>query len=170
MDQEEKRKIEAETLKSFIGFFFESHIYTFNGKIYKPKEGGPIGPRATCALARCVMNYFDGKLSHVLELNCVKVELMRRYVDDVRILMRKLRRGCRWQDGRIIWSKADEARDNLEGVTEVQVTHQVPKNIMNEVVPGLTFTTEKEEDFDSKWCLCTLGQFDPKKQRSLLKQ
>ena len=64
-----KKEIEAECLKIFIAVFFRTHMYTFGGKMYRQLKGGPIGPRCTCALARCVMNVFDRKLEWVCEQN-----------------------------------------------------------------------------------------------------
>ena len=38
---------------------FSHHYYTFGGKIYHQEEGGPIGLRGTCAIARLAMQIFE---------------------------------------------------------------------------------------------------------------
>ena len=52
-----------------------SHPYEFNGKMFLQQAGGPIGLRATCAVARTVMNYWDGKWKAVMEENKVTRDL-----------------------------------------------------------------------------------------------
>ena len=41
----------AEVLRLAVELMFSTHLYTFGGRCYKQKEGGPIGLRSTCALA-----------------------------------------------------------------------------------------------------------------------
>ena len=38
-----------------------SHLYEFNGKIFLQQVGGHLGHHATCAVARVLMNFLDGK-------------------------------------------------------------------------------------------------------------
>ena len=51
----EKRLIIATVMKIAVLVLFKSHVYTFGGKFYLQKHGGPIGLRSTCAIARIVM-------------------------------------------------------------------------------------------------------------------
>ena len=77
---------------------FSNHLYTFNGKVYRQKKVGAIGLRATCAIARTVMNIWDRIwMERVAELN-LKMELYLRYMDDGRLFMYPIRPGWRWVD------------------------------------------------------------------------
>ena len=118
----QKRQIVTEVLVLAVGAFFTTHIYTFGGNVYRQAKGGPIGPRATCALARCLMNIYDVEFSKILKTNCLLIEFIKRYVDDIRVFMRLIHLGCRWSDGQIKWSKEWEENDNKDGVTNVVVT------------------------------------------------
>ena len=43
-----------------VEILFTNHIYIFGGKWFRQAKGGPIGLRGTCAVARVVMNVWDG--------------------------------------------------------------------------------------------------------------
>ena len=53
----EKLLVVAEVIKICTEEMFKNHLYTFGGKIFKQKKGGPIGLRGTCAIARLTMSY-----------------------------------------------------------------------------------------------------------------
>ena len=52
-----------------------SRLYMFNSKNYIQQAGGPIGLRATCAVARVVMNYWDKKWKEMIVNNNIKRDL-----------------------------------------------------------------------------------------------
>ena len=91
-----------------IELLFSTHLYTFGGKIFKQKEGGPIGLRATCAVARLIMNMWGKKwLSLMKELN-LDIEEYVRYMDDGWVFIHSIREvgdgrkvsWCGWKSGR----------------------------------------------------------------------
>ena len=41
---------------------FRSHVYTFAGRFFLQKKGGPIGLRSTCAIAHLLMLWLDLKI------------------------------------------------------------------------------------------------------------
>ena len=45
---------------------FNHHYYQFGGTTFRQSEGGPIGLRGTCAVARLVMPLFDIKWKEAL--------------------------------------------------------------------------------------------------------
>ena len=57
----EKKRVMAEVLRLGVELMFSTHIYTFGGRHYKPRERGPIGLMSTCALSRVVMGRWDMK-------------------------------------------------------------------------------------------------------------
>ena len=87
LTKEEKRGILAEVMKIVSELMFETHLYTFNGKVYKQKKGGPIGLRGTCALARLVMCSWDRVWKELLRTNNIIIEEFMRYMDDGRIFL-----------------------------------------------------------------------------------
>ena len=57
----QKKKVIAEVLRLGVDIMYDTHIYTFGGRNYKQWEGGKIGLRSMCALARIVMTRWDCK-------------------------------------------------------------------------------------------------------------
>ena len=65
----EKLLVVAEVIKICTEVMFNNHLYTFGGKIFKQKKGGPIGLRGTCAIARLTMSYWDRMWKRKMEEN-----------------------------------------------------------------------------------------------------
>ena len=57
----EERMIVAMAVQIGIIAVMNTHQYSFNGKTFLQKAGGPIGLRSTCAAARVVMNEWDSR-------------------------------------------------------------------------------------------------------------
>ena len=89
---------------------FRLHHYKFGGKMFKQMEGGPIGLRGTCSIARLVMQIFDGKWLGGLRSLGVTTELDGRYMDDGRNILAPFKAGWRWSDGRICYTRRWERR------------------------------------------------------------
>ena len=65
--KEAEKAIIVEALARMVGIFCGTQTYTFGGKIFLQKAGLPIGPRATCAIARIVMSPFDYSMTGRME-------------------------------------------------------------------------------------------------------
>ena len=61
LEDGEKKQILAEVIKFAVLAMFKKHFYSFGGKKYNQKGGGPIGLRGTCAVARIIMQLYDRK-------------------------------------------------------------------------------------------------------------
>ena len=57
----EKKQILSEVVSLATKAMFCNHFYKFGGVMYHQQQGDPIGLRGTCAVARLVMQLFDGK-------------------------------------------------------------------------------------------------------------
>ena len=92
---------------------FETHMYSFGSKVYQQSGGGPIGLRATGAIAKIVLSEWDLKLMKILADNEVTTEEAARYIDDVRIMLKAINPGWRW-DGKTIVFREDNKTQQLE--------------------------------------------------------
>ena len=90
---DEKRLLIATVLEIATEAMFTHHYYVFGGRNFRQMEGGPIGLRGTCTLARLVMQIYDKKWLKLVEEGGLKLKLYMRYMDDGRKMMQPLKRG-----------------------------------------------------------------------------
>ena len=139
----------AEVLRLSVELMYSTRIYSFGGKSDKQREGGPIGLRSTCALARVVMGRWDCKWKKRMASNNIKVEDDGKFVDDARIFLYSIRPGWRWENGGLWFMKEWELEDALLSPTER--TKRVVGGSMSGLTECLTFTTETSEEFADGW-------------------
>ena len=92
----EKRKLLACMLEIGIVASFGLHIYSFAGKIYQQKVGGPIGSRLTMAVSQVVMALLGAKLKKYLTQGEIQIFLEACYVDDLRFILSLLPSYMAW--------------------------------------------------------------------------
>ena len=80
--KQEERLVIAEMTHIGVIVMMNSHLFRWDGKIFLQRQGGPIGLRSTCAVARITMMYWDGKLSEYMEANNIRLDMGARYMDD----------------------------------------------------------------------------------------
>ena len=61
LKEEEKKLVLATIVGIMVDVLFSTHLYTFGGETFLQKDGGPIGLRGTCAIARVIMCLWDDK-------------------------------------------------------------------------------------------------------------
>ena len=139
----------AEIIKIAVSTMFNKHYYTFGGRKFHQARGGPIGLRGTCAIARAVMQLFDGKWEQRLVELGVEFWLNARYMDDGRIFLPPIKRGWRWEEGRIQYCKRWEEEDRE--LEPEEVTRRIIAGSMAGIESYLEFTTEVGGDFVDGW-------------------
>ena len=127
-----------------------THQYSFNGKTYLQMAGGPIGLRATCAVARVVMNVWDARWLEVMRTNNINIHGGCRYMDDIRIILASLKAGWRWSDGELWYCEAWKTEDLVAGKSDEERTAEILIASMNDIMHFLNFTMEICEQFKNK--------------------
>ena len=156
MTEGARKKIFALVVEQLIKLFCESQTYTWRGQIYLQLVGLPIGPRATSAIARVVMNYFDMLLSRSLARLRIEILILARYVDDIRALLERIRRGMVLKNGSLVYVQEQKELDDKLVDPDTEVTARVLRQVMNEIMEGIVFTSETRLDFIGDWGLPTL--------------
>ena len=113
LTEKDKRRVVSEVMRLGVEIMYGTHIYTFGGKHYKQREGGPIGLHSTCVLAIVVMTRWDCKWKERMGENNLRVDEDGRMVDDAKNFMYPVRPGWRRQDGGLWFSKECEREDEL---------------------------------------------------------
>ena len=149
LEQWEKDELISQVVKIATKAMFNNHFYKFGGKMFKQREGGPIGLRGTCAVARLVLQMFDLKWESRLMDMRIKVWLITRYMDDARIFLPPIKPGWRISDGKLLFCQKWEEED--KNLSPTEVTRRVVLDSLKDVVKYLRFTTETCEDYESGW-------------------
>ena len=147
LTENEKRMIIALVIRISVKVMFRSHIYTFGGKLYLQKNGGPIGLRGTCAIARVAMSDWDKRWLRRLEEWRIILEEDSRYMDDIRVFMYPLRPGWRFRDGELLHCKRWELEDVNDDKSDIKLSRDVLEGTMEGLQHFLKFTMETGEDF-----------------------
>ena len=145
----EKQEVMATVVMIAVKFMFQSHIYTFVGKLYRQKSGGPIGLRGTCAVARLVMQMCDTKWLDRMARLCITLELAMRYMDDGRAFLFAIKAGWRWTKGELVFCKRWQEED--KDLTPTEVTKRVLHGTMQDLEDFLNFTVKTSDDFPTGW-------------------
>ena len=116
----QKRKIIALVLMATAKTILGNHIYSFNGKIYKQKSGGPIGEDSATKSAKVVMyKFINGYKQKLIKLSLQEhIVLLKIYVDDLNQARLCLPFGTRYIRGKIYipgqgWKGRAKAGDAL---------------------------------------------------------
>ena len=149
LTEEERREVLANVVYIGVITMFNTHLYTFGDKVFLQKVGGPIGLRATCAVARVTMLAWDVAWLARLKLNAIRLELGARYMDDLRALLYRIKRGWRWFEEELCWCKEWEQEDEEAGQGDLERTISILKGTMTEVSSFgyLRMTMESALDF-----------------------
>ena len=148
--EKEKRMMVATVVEVGVRTVFKTHLYQFGGHTYHQQAGGPIGLRVTGAVARIVMGEWDAKLVKTLADSGMTYEEAARYVDDVRMVLRAVKLGWRWDGKRMIYKEEWKNEEHDQGLTKTRKTAMVLETMMNSILSGMTFTVETHEDFDDQ--------------------
>ena len=146
LEEWEKKEIMKMVVAIATKTMFNKHYYELNGKKYHQEEGGPIGLRGTCAVARFIMQLVDKKWETLLSSMNVDVEEIMRYVDDGRIFLYPFKAGWRWWDGGIWY--CDQWREEDIWLSPTEITSRIIGGTLSVVEEFLKFTVETGEDFD----------------------
>ena len=148
MTEWEKEEILAQVLAITVDILFKNHLYSFGGNTFRQIKGGPIGLRATCAIARMVMCEWDRLWASKLNDLRIITELIMRYVDDGRIFLHPIRAGWRMVGGLLKFRKLWQLEDC--GTCPTKRTVDILESTMQGVVKGLKMTVETKPDFEDQ--------------------
>ena len=89
---------QAKTLLAFasassVETVMKNHFFTINGRIYKQKDGCPIGMDLSVELASLCMTFWDQKFLKKLKSLGLKVDVYKWYVDDIFMILPEISPG-----------------------------------------------------------------------------
>ena len=106
-------------------------------------------------MARVIMNIFDALFIGKLEELKIETLLKLRYIDDLRVVLRRILAGVTLRGGGLVVDKELEEMEK-DDITGEKTTARLLLEVMNSLVEGIVFTAETKEDFPDDWGLPTL--------------
>ena len=108
--------------------------------------GAGIGLRASACLARIIMCTWDSRWAESQGKDGLMALLFVRYVDDLRIYTFPIKEGWHWNGKG--WSFTEPPEEEEE--SDMDRTRREFNKSFNDMIDCLGFTTESQEDFDTK--------------------
>ena len=152
ISEADKRKLMAKGLEVAVRTMYDTHLFSWGGRVYHQLHGGPIGLRGSGSSCRITCNLMDRHVMKELEAikNIPKVNY--RFVDDTRALVRGVKDGWAWEDGKMVFSKEKEEEDKKSKDSLAQKTAKEFRKILDSFSPELKSTTETCDDFENGRC------------------
>ena len=91
---------------------------------------------------------WDRQLGEILQNSNLTTEEKATYMDEIRIWMRSVRLGWRWNGEELVFTKAWQEEERRNGMTGLEKTLEIIKAIMNSICNFLKLTMESVMDFD----------------------
>ena len=126
MTELEERLVVAISVQIGILTMMSTQRYSFNGDTYLKKSGGPIGIRATCAVARVVMNMWDTMWLERMTFNNISVITGVRYMDDIGAFLHAIKAGWRMWEGKLCFSEEWQEEELKDGKSATKRTDVNP--------------------------------------------
>ena len=158
-EHQEKRMIALMLTKAAITSM-RNHMYSFDNRVYKQEDGGPIGDELSQAIARIVMQWWDKEFLDKCHSLGVEIPMYLRYVDDANIAVIPPQHEMKYVENRLV----EKQRENREPPDELirdqrdKSVAELLREIGNSIVPMLQF----EEDYQSNHSDCKLPILDLK--------
>ncbi len=131
-------KVVVEAMKTCV----RNHTYLFNGDIRKQIYGGSIGSEHINAMARVRMIHWDWKYLETLR---ILIMIYDRYVDDTKQGVKRIKKGTRFGNGTLTWSKEKEEED--KDIPDDVFTFSILQEIANTISPTLKVTFETPSQY-----------------------
>ena len=137
----EKKLMLAEMTRVGVIIMMNTHLFRWDGRIFLQRKGGPIGLRATCAVARVTMLHWDVQLQILLKRNNIHLDEGGRYMDDIRLFLDAVQEGWRWDMDGLYYCEEWRMEDELSGDSHTKRTAKVVGGMMNSLSEFLTLKT-----------------------------
>ena len=98
--------------------------------------------RATGSLAKTTMDRQIERYKAILERHGIKVHLIKKYVDDVLVLVDNIKPGTRVENNVFVWKKSWEEEDTRKGISVQENTMSILRTLANTIYSFLEFTSE----------------------------
>ena len=147
----ERKEMIGRCAEIAVRAIFKNFCYSFGGKLYRQRSGGPIGLRITMACSRLVMQEWGERYESILIKADLQISLLKSYVDDIRQACTLLKMGMRFtkETMSFTWSKdwKEEVHQlQIEGESKDTRMARVCLPATDAINPDLKFTVATQEE------------------------
>ena len=139
-DERVLKRMLCKALTIGIKKVMEAHVYKFDGKIRKQRKGGAIGLEMTGELAGVFMMWWDRRMRESLRENGINVQMYKRYVDDINIVLKTRKDGGE----KDIMERVKSIGDKIHG--SIQLEADYPDRYEDKKVPILDLKVWVDKD------------------------
>ena len=143
--KQEGHKMIALMIQKAVETVMGNHTYRFDGRIYKQKDGGPIGDEMSQAVARLTMIWFDERFLEKCTDEGMEIEFYKRYVDDSNMLA--IPPEEEEEEGRNMMRNMREGRDKMREGNGKKVAARC-REIADRVCRMLKFEEDVGENYE----------------------
>ena len=151
--ESDKKRIVAAVVEILVNLVMASHVYTFGDKWFIQVDGGPIGLRSTASLALLIIKIWVLFWMKLMDRKGLKLLDYFHYVDDIRLFMRPLYEGWKWNGCCFEFRESWKEDNLLSGKTDQERTLEQMILAMNSLVEYLQFEGDSAEMFHDYCCL-----------------
>ena len=146
--EKEIKKLVGLVAASAVETCMSNHFYTVGGEVRLQTEGGAIGSDLTGEVSRLYMLQWDHKLREKCRKLGIIMDLYRRYVDDMLIVMRAVGRGWSYNRKKNI---LEYSPNNIREEPDSARTARVIAEVANSIEDGIQVTTDTPEGNQDNW-------------------
>ena len=123
-----------------------NNFYTIGGEIRVQSEGGSIGSDITEEVIRVYMLQWDKELVRLCKKARILIDMYKRYLDDMFLVMRSVNPGWRYnaRRGKLVFSREDELKDKDK--SETQRSAELMASIANSINEDIKVTLDYPEN------------------------
>jgi hypothetical protein len=142
----ELRKLVGIMVETVLLTVMNNHFYQFGDRIRRQLFGGAIGLRSTGVVAKYVMKFFDRLFLQKLDNAGVRMELYKRYVDDLDVCCRQMELGTRYRDGKLTVLESDKLEDVRSQIQSDKLAMDTIRQIGDTVLEFIKLTSDCPSD------------------------
>ena len=145
--EEERRLMLGTMVEIAIKMCMQHHFYKHKDMVRRQTEGAGIGLRLSEALGRAFGLYWDRKLLAKLEKLKWKPLMMKRYVDDLNVVMTGVKVGTRYDAA----AEKIEVIENQIAIDEEREVDEITMKVFGEIANSVDPSIDIEVDYPSKY-------------------
>ena len=145
--EEERRLMLGTMVEIAINMCMQHHFYKHKDMVRRQTEGAGIGLRLSEALGRAFGLYWDRKLLAKLEKLKWKPKMMKRYVDDLNVVMTGVKVGTRYDAA----AEKIEVIENQIAIDEEREVDEITMKVFGEIANSVDPSIDIEVDYPSKY-------------------